>query len=295
MTRAIPGSTDEPEVEPSWTESHSIAATAIAAAAVAGLVSAADPVPVRIAVLVAVVVAALVPLPFDGLVGLLVGLLAASALAGTKQLLDAWTFDSFGRSLLTTGLLLLVGWASGRLGKRLRTRGRVPVAARSRDVTAFGSLGLIPEAAALARLEEEVERATRHGRPLSLVLLRTTLTDSTLDEDAAAGARRVAARQFESALRRTDVPFALAADLMGAILVETSAGGAWEVAAYVLEQAATAGFADRGRRGRLTLAEYADLSAGIASLPDDGRHAQALLDVALAALDAQVLGSEGRP
>jgi hypothetical protein len=234
----------------------------------------------------AVVLAGIVPLAFDGLVGLLVGLLAAAGLAGAKQLLGTWTFASFDRSLLTTVLLLLLGWAAGRLGKRLRARVQNSPARRNQEAMAFGSLGLIPEVAALARLEEEVERAMRHGRPLSVIVVRTTLMDSTLDEDTASGARRVAARQFESALRRTDVPFALAADLLGAVLVETSDAGAWEVAAIVLERAAEAGFADRGRRGRLTLREYAELSAGISSLPDDGTDAQSLLDAAIAALDS---------
>jgi GGDEF domain-containing protein len=259
------------------------------AAAVAGLVSAADPSPTRVAVLLAVVVAATLPLAFDGLVGVLVGLLAAAGLAGAKQLLGTWTFASFGRSLLTSLLLILLGWSTGRLGKRLRARANTAPAHRDQDAMAFGSLGLIPEAAALARLDEEVDRATRHRRPLSVILVRTTLTDATLDEDTASRARRVAARQFEGALRRTDVPFALAADMLGAVLVETNSDGAWEVAANVLERAGAVGFADRGRRHRLTLQEYAELSAGIASLPEDGTEAQDLLSVALAALDAQVL------
>ena len=282
MTRTTTGWTDASS--PRWGEQHAIAALALVAAAVAGLLAAADPAAAAVAVLVAVVVTAVLPLGYDGFMGLLVGLLAAAGLVGAKQLAGAWTPASFWRSLLTTLLLLLLGWAAGRLGKRLRAGGRAAPA--SQDVAAFGSLGLVHEAAALARLEEEATRAERHRRPLSLLLVRTSVIDSSIDPPSAAAAQRVTARQLEAALRLTDVPFALSPDVIGAILPETAEDGAWEVVGSVLERAADATFTDRARRMRLRLGDHAELAAGIASAPGDGREAGQLLAAALASLDA---------
>lgn len=283
MTRRTTGST---EARPRWGEQHALAGLALVTAAAAGLLGAADPALTAAAVLVAVSAAALIPLAFDGFVGLLVGLLAAAGLAAAKQLTGTWTVESFWRSLLTTLLLLLLGWAAGRVGKRLSAGERaVP---RTADVAAFGSLGLVQEAAAVARLEEEAARAERHHRPLSLLLLQTRVTDDELDQASLDAAQRVAARQLEAALRLTDVPFALSPDLVGAILTETGEEGAWEVAGSILERAADATFTDRARRTRLRLGDHADLAAGIASAPEDGRGARQLLAAALASLGASV-------
>lgn len=265
-----------------WGERQLLAGVSTVAAVTAGVLAASDPLPAALAVLLAVVVTVVVPLGFDGFVGLLVGLLASSGLVVAKQLTGSWTPEAFGRSLLTTGALLLAGWAAGRLGKRLRAMGGRPPT--TEDVAMFGSMGLVDAAAATARLEEEAMRAVRHGRPLSVLLMRTTATDDALDPASTAAALRVAARHLEAALRRTDVPFALSPEVVGAILPETGPEGAWEVAGSVVESAVDSSFTHRARRERVRLGEHTDIAAGIASVPIDGRDAESLLSAALASL-----------
>lgn len=290
MRRATAGLTDN---VPRWGERQLFAGVVAVTAATSGVLAASDPLPAALAVLLAITVTAVVPLGFDGFVGLLVGLLSSTVLVLAKQLAGAWTPESFGRSLLTTAALLLSGWAAGRLGKRLRALPGRP--GRAEDVAVFGSLGLVDGAAATARLEEETSRAARHSRPLSVLLMRTSITDPALDPASAAAALRVAARHLEAALRLTDVPFALSPELVGAILTETGPEGAWEVAGSLLETAADAGFTHRTGRERIRLGEHADIATGIASMPVDGRDAKSLLSAALASLGEDVGAVADRP
>ncbi|MFC5380882.1 hypothetical protein [Aquipuribacter nitratireducens] len=279
MRHQTAGST-EPRRRRPWGERQAFAAVALVTAAVVGALTVGDPAVPATATLVAVAVCAVVPVAADGLVGLLVGLLSAAALVVVRQWTGAWTPESFGRSLATTVLLLLLGWAVGRLGKRLRGSSRPePSLAQA---AAFGSMGLVTEVVAEARLEEEALRAQRHRRVLSVMLVRTSVVDGSADR--ADAAQRVAARHVEAALRRTDVPFALAPDLVGAILPETPAEGAWQVAGSLLERVADTTFTDRDERSRQRLGDHATVAVGIATLPDDGADARTLLAAALRSL-----------
>ncbi|PPK95383.1 GGDEF domain-containing protein [Kineococcus xinjiangensis] len=268
-----------------WTERHSVAATALAAAGAAGVLGAGAPGALPLVVLAAVLVTAVAALALDAFGGLVVGLAAAAAVTLAKQLGRAWTPDVFGESLATTAVLLLLGWSCGRLGRRLRQPPADPGAPRGEE-PAFGSLGLLTAEVAETRIDEEVARAGRHGRPLAVILVRTVLTDDALGPAARTKAHRTVARFLETLLGESDVPFALAADCVGAVLLETDADGAWDVLASILHSAADATFSDREGGRRLRLAETADVAAGIAVFPEDGADARSLIDSARRALEA---------
>ncbi len=145
----------------------------------------------------------------------------------------------------------------------------------------------------MARLEEEIIRARRHRRPLSLMVLAIRLTEPDLGEEAQQAARRSVARLVETLLRDTDVPFSLSADEVGAILPETPLDEAWELVGPLVDAITGATFTDRVRDERRNFADVADLEVGIVALPRDDIDAEGLLAAARRAAQDQSLLSEG--
>ncbi len=121
-------------------------------------------------------------------------------------------------------------------------------------------------------------RARSHGRPLSVVVIRVTITDPALDANARNAAQRAVARLVESMLRDTDVPFASPPDEFGAILPETDGATAWEVLGPVLDAAARAAFTVREQDERRNLVDCAELHLGLATLGDQTSGGTALLE-----------------
>ncbi|MDP9389900.1 MAG: hypothetical protein M3P89_00565, partial [Actinomycetota bacterium] len=215
--------------------------------------------------LLAVPATAVLALFFDAFGGLIVGLTAAAATVLAKQLAGEWTAAGFLPSLALVVVLILLGWSTGVVSARLHQERR---AAGKGDAAtpAYGSLGLLTADVALARADEEVVRAHRHHRPLTVLVLRITLVDESLDAAARTAAHRAVARLLETLLRETDVPFALSNSELGALLTETDAARAWEVVAPVLEAASRAAFTVRQNDERRRLVDAAELHAGLAEL-----------------------------
>lgn len=227
-------------------------------------------------VLVTTVLAALL---FDGFGGIVVGVTGAAALVAVKQRTGAWTDDSFVVSLALVVGLVASGWFAGMVSSDLHNR---PL---SRGVgfetaSAQGSLGLLDQEAALARLDEEMVRARVHRRPLTVLLL-TVETAHDLSAQARDSAERTIARLLETLLRDTDVPFALSAAEFGAILPETDAAGAYDVIGPVLDAASQAAFTVRDHAGeRRKFSEVAEVSVGLASSAGGYADSDALLRAA---------------
>ncbi len=264
-----------------WTDRHAAVAPALVTAAVAGLVVAAEPTAYWPVSAVAVVGTALAALRLDAFGGIVAGLVAAAAVVAVKQVTNGWTPDAFGASLAVTVALLATGWVTGITSGRLRDRAPKDLAASSvtGSVTgpAYGSLGLITADVAEARLDEEVARAWRHRRPLSLVLLRTRVTDEALGEGARRSAYRSVARLVETLLRDTDVPFALSREEVGAVLPETGGDEAWEVVGPLVEAVTGATFTDREDGERRSFTDCADLQVGLVTLTREHESAADLL------------------
>lgn len=273
-----------------WTERHSAVALAMGAACAGALVGLVEPPPYGWIVAGAVALVAVSALATEALAGIVIGLVGAAALIGVKQMGGVWGAAWFWTSLLETLILLLVGMTSGRAGERLRESRREPArpatsaAEPSREAgtgAAFGSLGLLPADLALARLEEEVERAKAHERPLSVVLFAVKVTGEGLSHDAREAAFRAVGRAVESRLRDTDVPFALTESEFGAVLPEADTLGAWERVGPIMDACQVMSFRDRSVPAPRALADAVELRVGLAVLGVHGESAGGLLDAAI--------------
>ena len=274
-----------------WTDRHVAAALGLLVAAAGGAAAVAQPGRQWVVALSAVLATAVLALFFDAFGGLIVGLATAAATVLAQQLAGQWTAENFLTSLALVLALILLGWSAGVVSGRLHRQRRTAGEAEGVDpvTPAYGSLGLLTADVALARADEEVVRARRHDRPLTVLVLRVTLVDESLDAAARTAAHRAVARLLETLLRETDVPFALSDNELGALLTETDFAGAWDVVAPVLEAASRAAFTVRQDDERRRLVDAAELHAGLAVLgrthPDAdslvaGARAGALDDVA---------------
>ena len=264
-----------------WTEKHAVVAAAIVVCVVACLVGLLEPRPYQLVVAAIVAPVAVVSLALDGFGGFLVGLIAAAALIAMKRVAGDWVSQGFWVAFAETGVLLLGGATCGAAGTRLRPRSPARALSSSGMDPVYGSLGLLGYDAALARLDDEVDRAARHHRPLTLVRLSVEVTA----EEGQKAALRAVARLLESRLRESDVPFAIAPDDLGAILPETNAAAAWEVIGALVDATRDATYTVRGDEARQErLVDTVQLHFGMATLRSPGESADDLMDAATDAL-----------
>jgi GGDEF domain-containing protein len=257
-----------------WTDRHVVVALAVIGAGVTGVLTRAEPEPFHLAVGAALAVTTVLALPLTPFGGMVVGLGAAAAVIAGKRWWRVWDQQWFLVSMATTVALVVVGGLVGMAGSHLRERGRP---GRPGPEPAYGSLGLLATDAALARLDEEIARARRHDRPLSVALLRTEITEPDLSASARTRAHRTVARLVESLLRDIDVPFAVEVAEVGAILPETDAEAAWELLGPLMDAASRASFTVREDNERRSLADCAELHAGLVSLSPEMGTADDLL------------------
>jgi GGDEF domain-containing protein len=263
-----------------WTDQHVSIALALLVAALAGGVAVADPGPYPLIGLAAVLGTALGALFLDAFGGLALGVGVAAAMILSRRLTGQWAPESFQTSLVLVISLVTLGWLVGMVSTGLHGRRGDDSAEDGAVTPAYGSLGLLTADVAAARLEEEVARARSHHRPLAIVVVHVHVTDQHLDPMARDAAHRVVARLVETLLRDTDVPFALGPDELGAILPETDAARAWEVAGPVLDAATHAAFTVREQDERRNLVDCVELTAGLAVMSDQATDAASLLAVA---------------
>lgn len=265
-----------------WTDTHSRVAVVLLVTVAGSLVGLADDSRVAVWVGVAVATTAMVSLATDAFGGFVAGLAAAAAVIAARRWVGPWGPDAFWASLLQTAALLAAGVASGRTGMALRRRG-TDDAPSLLPAPVFGSLGLLDADVAMGRLEEEVERARQHRRPLTLILLEAALAD-TLDPDEHRSVLRAVARIFEGRLEDGDVPFAIAADRLGAVLPESTSLAAWDRLGQILD-AVSAGRYSRGpgvEQGSLD--DVVAVHVGVAELGPGTSGANELFDAATDAL-----------
>ena len=264
-----------------WTDQHRGVAVVFVGAATAGVLAGLHDGWVAVLAGAAVVATVVVALRVDGFGGIVVGLAMSALVVAVKQVVDRWTGDTFWISLGLTLSLLTLGWLVGRLSPRLGRASRPDAVAGVRP--AFSSLGLLSESDALDRLEDEILRSRRHRRPLCVMTVRTVVP-SDASPVVRDGAARAVARTVEGRLPSTDVPFALSAEEVGAILPESDERVAWDLVGPILDAAASASFTDRAGGSRQAVADHAELLVGIAALEDAHTNADDLLAAARAAV-----------
>ena len=259
-----------------WTEQHVAVAGAALTSSITGGLAALAEGPYAVWGMVALALTILGGLSTDTFGGIISGFGGAAVVVAARQVGGDWTPEVFGLALSLTFCLVVVGWSTGFASTRLRARGRAPSGGRETE-PAFGSLGLLPAPLALARLDEEVSRAKRHGRPLTVVLLSVEITGPELSAAARSALQRTVARLVESLVPDTAVPFALAPDQVGAVLPETDQTAAWELLGPVVDAAGRASFAVREHDERRSLSDCADLRAGLVPLSEEHPDADSIL------------------
>ncbi len=279
-----------------WTDQHTRVAGAFAVGLAGCLVGLGESGSEPFWVASAVAGTAVASLAFDAFGGIVAGLAAAAALIAARRIAGTWDADAFALSLAETLVLILAGATSGLAGAALRRPADGEEAASTVLAPVFGSLGLLPHDIAMLRLEEEVERARAHRRPLTLVIVRSEIADQSLDADARKQALRAVARILESRLHERDVPFAISPERLGAILPEATAADGWARVGAVVAAIADASFMSRATGTRSPVADAVHLNVGLAELVGPGKFsADALLDAAIADLGQHLEAREPEP
>lgn len=258
-----------------WTEQHISVVGALLSASITGGLAALGEGPYAVWGIAALLLTVVGAMATDAFGGIVAGFVGAAVLITARQVGGAWTPDAFALALSLSSCLVVVGWATGIATVRMRPA--LEVRALADAEPAFGSLGLLPAPLALARLDEEVTRARRHGRPLTVVLVSAEVTDEALPSAARSALHRTVARLVESLVPDTAVPFALSRDEVGAILPETDEQAAWELLGPVVDAAGRASFTARESDERRALADCAELHASLVSLSEDSPDADRLL------------------
>ncbi|WP_445257113.1 hypothetical protein [Nocardioides aurantiacus] len=243
--------------------------------------------PVSVWVATAVAVAAVLGLMVDVWAGALLGLAAAVGVVAVRRATGSWTPSEFTAAALETLVVVAVGAVAGRAGTALRKghgATRVASAAGAQYEPAHGSLGLLGEHAAMARLQEEVARGERQLRPVTLVLFEVVSTDATLTEPARQAACRAVARVVESRAGEHDIPFALSLDRLGIVFPDTTLGAVWDVVGRVLASVSTATFTDGDGRTPRPLTSAVDVLVGISRQARAGSTAATMVADATTAL-----------
>ncbi len=266
-----------------WTDRHAAVACLLGAAMVGSLSGLTEESPLPLWVAATIGLAVVPALALDLWGGALVGLGSAAALVALRRATDHWSSDMFGPALLETLAIVVVGALAGHVGTRLRPSGHSPTAGLLQPV--HGSLGLLDEDAAMARLEEEVGRSRRHGRTLSLALLDVRILDDGLPEEGRRAALRSVARILESRSAQDHVPFALAEDRLGVVLPDASASGAWDLVARVLEAVGTSQVTYGSERTSRRLDDTVELYVGVSQHGPRADSPEAMLAVARRALE----------
>ncbi len=278
-----------------WTEQHVPVALALVVTTLAGAVAALEPVPESLVAVGAVVLTAMGALFLDAFGGIVLGVAVSAAVVLQQRLTGTWTADSFATSLALVLGLVTVGWLTGMVSAGIHARRRGDGDEAVSLTPAYGSLGLLTRDVAFLRLEEEVSRARRHDRPLTVAVLKVAVTDPSLDPAAREAALRAVARLVESQLRDTDVPFALESDEVGAILPETGVAAAWEVLGPVIDAATRAAFTVREQDERRSLVDCAEIHVGLSSLGPGAGPADALVTDAQRAARAEETETDVEP
>ena len=228
------------------------------------------------------VLTVIVGLAFDWLIVLATGFACATLLFFLRPPATYPAHVAFSGGLLSAFFLVSSGMAAQFAGDRTRRMDAPP----SQDsapsppgagAPVFGSLGLLRGALGELRLEEEIDRARRYGRPLSVGRVLMDYRQGIAAEERE-GATQAVTRIFESTLRLTDVAYAYEAHDIVAILPETDEEGAWLFLSRIVDIILMATTYVRPEHERRPIGAYVTPHFAIVNFPRDGDSVTELLD-----------------
>jgi len=272
-----------------WTELHLNVVGLLLGTTAVSLAGLLDPSPVQVWVAVAVWGCATLALGSDIYGGMILGLLFAVGLSLLRQVTGTWVSDSFAAAAVESAGLVAVGALAGSAGAVLRrpgTRHQVQIGPHAENP--YSPLGVIGAEAAHVRLEEEIDRARGHRRPLSLVVFDVRSHDPDLSAQGRAAALRALVRVVERRASEVDVPFALTDDRIGVIFPERPSRRAWEAVGDVLHSVARSSFTVGSDRSPRPLGDTLSLHVGVVQMDASTESADLLLQAAWDAASASV-------
>ena len=288
---------------PEWTKYHSLVALSMAPVAVGTSVAAwAEEFWLALAIALLLLLTAAVGLAFDPLLSLVVGLAGASGMVLLKQISAAWTPERFLASLAEVVFFLAAAVVAGFVGQQLRRLISQTTTAVEQPLQspAVGSLGFLPSGPGEMRVEEELDRAKRYRRELSVLRVAVDVhPEQAADAAVRDGVVRAVGRLLESQIRIIDVPYADDENCFVAILPETSLNGALVLASHMVDAVANATLAVGSARDRRSIGDFASIRFGVASYPEHGDTAAELINTTRRAIDElnghiELAGAGGR-
>lgn len=279
---------------PEWTDAHRALLPLLLVLAI-GTASAVASAPLQLAVglTALLLMAAVASLAVEPSIGVTIGIGFAAAGVVLTRVLGDWQDANFVPGLIHAVSCISIGLLAGPAGKRLGAKDdglRSPVAV----ATPHTALGLLGAGLGELRLEEELERGRHFGRPVSVMRLQVLPRRSLAnDPNRQALMYRAVARQVESVVRITDIPFMYDSADIVVVLPETDSDGAIQTARRVGLSLRSCSFGVRPFGQRIRLADYVDIALAVCSASDDEIDAAAMLVALGAALgDWQVMDTD---
>ncbi len=240
-----------------------------------GLLAGQDVPRVALVAAVATLLTAASAAAFDGLLGIVTGLVGAVVVTAAHRAWGGWELADVVQVLLLVGL----GWSAGVTGSFARRTARhLATPPHGAVAPSLHTLGLLDAASARLRIDEELRRRRGTDRPLTVVLVRVEQLDPSADEQVTRAVTKAVARAVEASTRDTDVPFALTDDVLGVVLPDTDEGHAWRVLGTLVHETLETSFAHRADGQRVSLREAVALHSVLVAADDSTRTADHLLE-----------------
>jgi len=162
--------------------------------------------------------------------GSILALVVCSVSILIKQFIGAWEGENLGFNLIEVSLMAVTFIITGRFNDVLQAYlEELSDANQKLKILDLedSSVGLIRSAIGLLRLKEEVDRAVRFRRPITLALIQTSFSpDKEWSGDEKQSALRTVATTVKDTTRVLDIPFMVSDGKVGLILVDTEINGA---------------------------------------------------------------------
>lgn len=266
---------------PVWTEVHTLLLLALLPAFI-GTVTAGAAESGGVALLVAglFAVTVVIGLAFEPFIAIVAGFMSAGLSIGVKQLTGSWDDGTYVEQMTQIIMLIASGAAAGYAGmyvNRLHDQRVIKVDAVT---PVFGSTGLLNAELGEMRIDEEIARARRYKRPLSLLRVCVRIRPGvSLTEQQESDAYRAVARLQEGLLRDSDVPYAYAPYDVATVLTESDYDGAWQLVGRIIDASANATFVTRPSMTRRSVHDVANIHFAVATFPQNGASAGDLVSV----------------